>query len=222
MSEYSAWFECVNGCPGRYSLLEIIYRCPTCNDLLDVVHDTEPLRRRSAAAWMQLFDDRYRRNVFPYGSGCGARRGGWSPSSTTNIVSTYEGGTNLLWADRYGKMLGVEDLWVKQCGNSHTVLQGPRDDRAGVGGQADDQGGRLDRRHRVCVDRGHLGGARELLRGGRDPAVVLLPRNKVSPAQLVQPLANGALVLALDTDFDGVHGAGQRSPRSARSTSPTR
>jgi threonine synthase len=35
------------------------------------------------------------------------------------------------------------------------------------------------------------------------PAVVLLPRNKVSPAQLVQPLANGALVLSLDTDFDG-------------------
>jgi len=35
------------------------------------------------------------------------------------------------------------------------------------------------------------------------PAIVLLPRNKVSPAQLVQPLANGALVLSLDTDFDG-------------------
>jgi threonine synthase len=33
--------------------------------------------------------------------------------------------------------------------------------------------------------------------------VVLLPHNKVSPAQLVQPLANGALVLSLDTDFDG-------------------
>jgi len=33
--------------------------------------------------------------------------------------------------------------------------------------------------------------------------VVLLPRNKVSIAQLVQPLANGALVLSLDTDFDG-------------------
>ena len=35
------------------------------------------------------------------------------------------------------------------------------------------------------------------------PTVVFLPRNKVSPAQLVQPLANGALVLSLDTDFDG-------------------
>ena len=34
-------------------------------------------------------------------------------------------------------------------------------------------------------------------------AVVLLPRGKISTAQLVQPLANGALVLSLDTDFDG-------------------
>jgi threonine synthase len=32
---------------------------------------------------------------------------------------------------------------------------------------------------------------------------VLLPRGKVSTAQLVQPLAMGARVLALDTDFDG-------------------
>jgi threonine synthase len=32
---------------------------------------------------------------------------------------------------------------------------------------------------------------------------VLLPRGKISTAQLVQPIANGALVLELDTDFDG-------------------
>jgi threonine synthase len=35
------------------------------------------------------------------------------------------------------------------------------------------------------------------------PSLVLLPRDKVSVAQLLQPLANGALVLSLDTDFDG-------------------
>ena len=34
-------------------------------------------------------------------------------------------------------------------------------------------------------------------------SAVLLPRGKVTTAQLVQPLANGALVCALDTDFDG-------------------
>jgi threonine synthase len=32
---------------------------------------------------------------------------------------------------------------------------------------------------------------------------VLLPKDKVSIAQLLQPLANGAMVLSLDTDFDG-------------------
>jgi threonine synthase len=35
------------------------------------------------------------------------------------------------------------------------------------------------------------------------PCVVFLPKGKISPSQLVQPIANGALTLALDTDFDG-------------------
>jgi threonine synthase len=34
-------------------------------------------------------------------------------------------------------------------------------------------------------------------------SVVILPRGKISTAQLVQPLAMGSLVLAIDTDFDG-------------------
>ena len=35
------------------------------------------------------------------------------------------------------------------------------------------------------------------------PAIVILPKGKVTTAQLVQPLANGAMVLSLETDFDG-------------------
>ena len=35
------------------------------------------------------------------------------------------------------------------------------------------------------------------------PAIVFLPRGKISTAQLIQPIANGAIVFALDTDFDG-------------------
>ncbi len=57
----------------------------------------------------------------PYGSGVWGKKEWVVPFlDNENIVSTYEGGTNLLWAERYGKLLGVEDLWVKQCGNSHT------------------------------------------------------------------------------------------------------
>ena len=205
MSEYSAWFECVNGCPGRYSLLEVVYRCPTCNDLLDVTHDVEPLKRRSAAAWMQLFDDRYRRNAFPYGSGVWGKKEWVVPFiDNENIVSTYEGGTNLLWADRYGKVLGVEDLWVKQCGNSHT---GSFKDLGmtvlvSVVKQMMKEGEPIAAI--ACASTGDTSAAlANYCAAAGIPAVVLLPRNKVSPAQLVQPLANGALVLSLDTDFDG-------------------
>lgn len=37
-----------------------------------------------------------------------------------DIVSMFEGNSNLFWAERYGQSLGMTDLWVKQCGNSHT------------------------------------------------------------------------------------------------------
>jgi len=205
MSEYSAWFECINGCPSRFSLYEIIYRCPECGDLLDVRHDLDALRRRSAGAWMRLFDDRYRRNTFPYGSGVWGKKEWVIPFlANENVVSTYEGATNLLWAERYGKMVGVEDLWVKQCGNSHT---GSFKDLGmtvlvSVVKQMIAEGESIAAI--ACASTGDTSAALANYCGAAGiPAVVLLPRNKVSPAQLVQPLANGALVLSLDTDFDG-------------------
>jgi threonine synthase len=205
MSEYSAWFECINGCPNRFSLTEIIYRCPTCGDLLDVVHNVDALRRRSPASWIQLFDERYRRNDFPYGSGVWGKKEWVVPFiDNENVVSTYEGSTNLLWAERYGRMRGVEDLWVKQCGNSHTgsfkdlgmtVLVSVVKQMIAEGRQI---------AAIACASTGDTSAAlANYCAAAGIPAVVLLPRHKVSPAQLVQPIANGALVLSLDTDFDG-------------------
>ncbi|MFQ5666152.1 MAG: threonine synthase [Candidatus Binatia bacterium] len=205
MSEYGAWFECINECPTHFSLFEVVYRCPTCGDLLDVTHDVVALKRRSAAAWMRLFDDRYRRNAFPYGSGVWGKKEWVVPFiDNENIVSTYEGGTNLFWADRYGKLLGVEDLWVKQCGNSHT---GSFKDLGmtvlvSVVKQMIADGQTIEAI--ACASTGDTSAALATYCAAAGiPAVVLLPRYKVSQAQLVQPLATGALVLSLDTDFDG-------------------
>src|SRR5688572_25115214 len=101
---YNAWFECINGCPGEFDLREVIYRCPTCGDLLEVQHDVEALRSRSAAAWMQLFKDRTQGNVYPYGSGVWSKKEWVVPFlDNENIVSMFEGNSNLLWANRYGK-----------------------------------------------------------------------------------------------------------------------
>jgi threonine synthase len=202
---YNAWFQCINGCPGQYSLLEIIYRCPTCNDLLYVQHDMEALKTRAPAAWIQLFDERFRVNTYPYGSGVWGKKEWVLPFiDDENVVSTFEGNSNLFWADRYGKQLHVEDLWVKQCGNSHTgsfkdlgmtVLVSVVKQMIADGEQIDAV---------ACASTGDTSAAlASYCAAAGIPAVVLLPRNKVSPAQLVQPLANGALVLSLDTDFDG-------------------
>src|SRR6202521_4607495 len=202
---YNAWFQCINGCPREYSLLEVISRCPTCGDLIEVQHDVEALRTRSAAAWMQLFDDRYRRNIYPYGSGVWGKKEWVVPFvDNENIVSMYEGSSNLLWADRYGKQIHVEDLWIKQCGNSHT---GSFKDLGmtvlvSVVKQMMADGVPLDAV--ACASSGDTSAALAAYCAFAGiPAVVLLPKNKVSIAQLVQPLANGALVLSLDTDFDG-------------------
>ncbi len=197
--------SCINGCEPQFSLLEIIYRCPSCGDLLEVQHDLQALKTRSSAAWMQLFDDRCRRNSYPYGSGVWGKKEWVVPFiDNENIVSTYEGNSNLFWADRYGKQLHVEDLWVKQCGNSHT---GSFKDLGmtvlvSVVKQMIADGQPIDAV--ACASTGDTSAAlASYCAAAGIPAVVLLPRNKVSPAQLVQPLANGALVLSLDTDFDG-------------------
>jgi threonine synthase len=202
---YAAWFSCVAGCPGRHPLDAILYRCPSCGGLLEVAHDTEAWRGRSAAAWMRLWDERYRRTAWPYGSGVWGKKEWVQPHvDDGNVVSLFEGGSNLFWAERYGASLGLGDLWVKQCGNSHTgsfkdlgmtvlvsTVKQMRADGKGV-------------RAVACASTGDTSAALAAYGAACGiPVVVLLPKDRISAAQLVQPLANGALVCSLDTDFDG-------------------
>ena len=165
----------------------------------------EELRDRSGPAWMKLFDDRYRQNQWPYGSGVWGKREWVMPELPDDmIVSTYEGGTNLFWAERYGREVGLDDLWVKLCGNSHsgsfkdlgmTVL-------VSVVRMAIRDG--LKVKAIACASTGDTSASLAAYGAAAAmPVVVLLPNNKISTAQLVQPLAHGALVLGLDTDFDG-------------------
>ena len=120
------------------------------------------------------------------------------------IVSLHEGGTNVFWAERYGQSLGLQDLWIKLCGNSHT---GSFKDLGmtvlvSVVRHAIREG--LSVKAVACASTGDTSASLAAYGAAAGlPVVVLLPRGKISTAQLVQPLAHGALVLGLDTDFDG-------------------
>jgi threonine synthase len=202
---YSAKLACFAGCAERYPLDEVIYRCRACGSLLDVEHDFEALAQRSASAWMNLFDRRWMRTEWPYGSGVWGKKEWVYPDiADESIVSFAEGGSNLLWAERYGKSLGLDELWVKQCGNSHTGSF--KDLGMTVLVSAVQEMIRRGRPIRAiaCASTGDTSAALAAYCAAAGlPALVLLPRDKVSIAQLLQPLANGALVFSLDTDFDG-------------------
>ncbi len=204
--QYSAWFQCINEeCRQKYPTNSIVYKCRTCGSLLEVQHDIEALRGRDSKAWMKLFEERYKSTQWPYGSGVWGKKEWILPQlSDDNIVSLYEGGSNLFWAERFGKMLGLSNLWVKLCGNSHsgsfkdlgmTVLVSNVKQMISEGAPI---------KAVACASTGDTSAALAVYCAAAGiQSIVLLPKGKISVAQLVQPIANGALVLSLDTDFDG-------------------
>ncbi len=202
---YKAWFQCSSGCDERYELNEVIYNCKKCGGLLEVRHDIEKLKHRGPESWMRLFDERNRRTKWPFGSAVWGKKEMVCPNvDNDNVISLYEGGSNLFWAERLGNIIGTEDLWIKQCGNSHTgsfkdlgmtvlvsMVKQMISEGKNIMGVA-------------CASTGDTSAALSAYSAAAGiPAIVFLPKDKVSTAQLIQPIANGALTLSLDTDFDG-------------------
>ena len=203
--KFNAWFQCINGCSGRHPLNEIIYRCPQCDELLEVQHDMDLLKQLSSEEWKALFKDRVGRHEWPYGSSVWGKKEWVCPNlDNENVVSTLEGGTNLFWAERLGNQLGLSDLWIKQCGMAHT---GSFKDLGmtvlvSMVKQMISEGENI--RAVACASTGDTSAALAAYCAVAGiPAIVFLPRDKVSLSQLIQPITHGVLTLSLDTDFDG-------------------
>lgn len=212
MTEGAVELRCFHRCDGvRFAVGEPVYRCPRCRGLLDVVHPLEALRQVSADAWKQRFATRAGgldlgvRGPKALRSGVWDRREWVMPGlRDEHIVSMGEGRSHLTAAERHGASIGVPELYVKQCGASPT---GSFKDLGmtvlvSVVKQAVAEGRPI--RALACASTGDTSAALAAYGALAGlPVVVLLPRGKISTAQLVQPLASGAKVLALDTDFDG-------------------
>jgi threonine synthase len=204
-SPFRAWYRCAEGCDFRAELGEVVYRCPRCQGLLEVEHDLAALRQRSPEEWKALFDQRFRRAPWPLGSGVWGKKEWVHPElALENVVSMYEGGSPLLRLDGYAREIGLSQVWLKECGVTHTgsfkdlgmtvLVSAVKEMRA--------RGVRI--RAVACASTGDTSAALAAYCAAAGiPSVVLLPRGKVTVAQLVQPISHGSLVLELDTDFDG-------------------
>lgn len=188
----------------EFALDTVVYRAKK-GGLLEVEHDMSALHQYSPEEWRNIFDMRSGRTVWPYGSGVWSKKEWVLPGiPASDVVSMFEGNSNLFWAERFGKQLDMTDLWVKQCGNSHTgsfkdlgmtvlVSQVNHMIKNGSGIKAVG-----------CASTGDTSAALGAYCAAAGiPSIVFLPADKISTAQLVQPIANGSLVLSLDTDFDG-------------------
>ena len=202
--QYRAWFRSIANHQETYSLDEIVY---TSSDghLLEVHHDLDELKKTSAEEWKQKFRDRNHVSDWPYGSGVWGKKEWVLPElDPDNVVSMFEGHTNLFWADRYGKQLGLKELWIKQCGNTHTGSFKDLGMTVLVSMVKEIRARGKDIPAVACASTGDTSAALAAYAAAAGiPAIVFLPRGKVSVAQLIQPVANGAIVFALDTDFDG-------------------
>lgn len=200
----NSWYQCIE-CGAQFNVYDIIYRCKKCGGLLNIEHDKNALKDKSPEEWKNLFDKRTLSQDHPYGSGVWGKKELVLPQiENKNIISMYEGNTNVFQAKRLGDELGMSDLWVKLCGNSHTgsfkdlgmtVLVSAVNQMLADGKEI---------KAVACASTGDTSAALAAYAAAANiPALILLPNNKVSTAQLIQPIANGAHVLALDTDFDG-------------------
>ena len=202
---FTAWYQSISEHPDRYPLTETLYRCPHSGELLEVRHDLEALRQRTPEEWRDLFDSRLRHMSGPLASGVWSRKEWVCPEVEDDcIVSLGEGRTPLFQPKRLAEKAGIHNLYLKLCGNSHTgsfkdlgmtVLVSMVNQMV--------QNGR-EILAVVCASTGDTSAALAAYCAAANlPCLVLLPKGKISTAQLIQPIANGALTLALDTDFDG-------------------
>jgi threonine synthase len=205
-AHFQARLRCIANCDGEYSLFEPRYRCPKCGALLEVAHDLGALKAaHDGKGWRALFDARSTLSSREFPSPLWGKHEWIAPELRIDqLVSLGEGGTPLVAATRAASAFGTGELWIKQSGTSHTgsfkdlgmtvlvsaVRQMITDGRPV--------------RAIACASTGDTSAALAAYAAAAGiRAVVLLPRGKITVAQLVQPIAHGALVLSLDTDFDG-------------------
>ena len=203
--DFRAEYACSEGCDFRASLLDVVYRCPRCSGLLEVKHDVAALRSVPSAEWKRRFETRFGSARLPDGSGVwGKREWAYPQLPTEDIVSLGEGRVPLKPLPRMAAELGLKSLELKECGVSPTGSFKDWGMTVLVSAVKHLRSRGVPIRAVACASTGDTSAALAAYCAAAGiPSVVFLPKDKVSLAQLVQPIANGARVLSLDTDFDG-------------------
>ncbi len=177
--------QCIE-CHRSYSDDALLYTCPACQGLLEVVYDYSEqkadMRRRWSARPVSVW--RYR-ELLP-------------PIDQRHIISLREGGTPLYTIDKIASHLHLNGLFLKNEGANPTGSFKDRGMTVGVSKAI-----ALGMQAVACASTGNTSasmaayGARAGLR-----CVVLVPEGKVALGKLSQAVVHGAEVVSIDGNFD--------------------
>ena len=203
----SVTLKCLNNCTDNsWNITDTVYECPYCGSLLDVAHSVTQLQAKTNMFWKNNF--KARRLSFERNDQSGV----WRYKEFVipqlnehNIITLGEGNSPCVTSGGLKEFFRIDNILVKLCGNNYT-------------GSFKDLGmtalvstlhhaiNDMNKNIRAvgCASTGDTSAALAAYSAAAQiPSVILLPKNKISKAQLIQPIASGANVLALDTDFDG-------------------
>jgi threonine synthase len=199
------WLSCIN-CGYQTDLLEERkFRCPRCGDLYDIEHDLAT-SGKSLEEYTTLFDSRISARTLQmeearYHSGVWRFQEWIMPYMPENlIVSLGEGNVPIV---RAGKKL---QEWVGDDVELYIIMEGmtPTGSFKDFGGTVMMSVARAAGVEHVCCastgDTSAMAAAYSAAAGIQ--CAVILPRGKITPVQLAQPLVHGAKVILLPGDFD--------------------
>ncbi|MEM0217398.1 MAG: threonine synthase [Candidatus Nezhaarchaeales archaeon] len=177
--------QCIE-CKAEYSPSQIIYTCPKCGDLLDVVYEySELMNVNLIELWSKRMFNVWRyRELLPVLSG--------------TPVTLNEGGTGLHLCNRLGELLNCSNIYVKNEGENPTGSFKDRGMTVGVT-RAKELGSRVV----ICASTGNTSAslAAYAAKAGLY-CIVLVPAGKIALGKLVQAIAYGAHVIQVKGDFD--------------------
>ncbi|MBS7287649.1 MAG: threonine synthase [Candidatus Freyarchaeota archaeon] len=174
------WLECIR-CRKKFPWNIVIYTCDHCGALLDVKYHFEepkPERWREKPLSVWRYEDFLPR--------------------VREKVSLNEGGTSLHRCKRLAEKLGVENIWVKNEGENPTGSFKDRGMTVGVSLAKE-----LGSRTVACASTGNTSAslAAYAAKAGLK-CVVMIPSGKIALGKLAQAIMYGALVLAVEGNFD--------------------
>lgn len=185
-------------------LKERKFQCPKCGDLYDVVHNFAPLRK-TFSSYTRLFDRRAAQ-AFSAKGGPTERSGVWRFKEwimpylpEKYIVSLGEGNVPIVPAGKHlREWIGGGDVWMILEGMTPT---GSFKDFGGTVMMSVAKAAGI--KYVGCASTGDTSAmvaAYASVAGIR--SVVILPKGKVTAAQLAQPLVHGSTIITLPGDFD--------------------